>query len=230
MYKFMILTDSDGNPRSFPPPEVFELEDTYPYLLRKYFKDSTFWQLSYGNPTTLELTGQPISYLTHWKPDIIIVQAGIADCRPEAFSDFQRQIISLITGRFFKWFKKYVDHPAWIKHRQLYRVSKGSFRTTIKKFKLIFSQSKIFWLEIGTGPKYEQIRPGVERRMTEYNEMIKQIYGEDFVPIRQKVLGVDGYNAIDHGHLNKRGHRVVADILLEKINSYLGARTHSYGQ
>ena len=47
--KFVVLTDSTGCPRIFPKSERVDLEDTYPYLLRKEFDTSKFWQLSIGN-------------------------------------------------------------------------------------------------------------------------------------------------------------------------------------
>ena len=134
MHKMMILTGSDGNPRSFPPSEKVELEETYPYVLRDHFNGSRFWQLSYGNVSTLKLVSQPMGYLSHWKPDIIIVQSGMADCRPEAFTEFQQEIISKLSGRIFSRIKRYVFHPSLIKRRQVYRVPKKQFRRTLKKF------------------------------------------------------------------------------------------------
>ena len=223
--KVMILTDSDGYPRSFPPSEVFALEESWPYLLRAHFKDAAFWQLSFGNITTGKLTSQPMGYLTHWQPDVIIVQSGIADCRPEAFSEFQTEVIKHFSWKFFRWLKTYMNHPAWIRRRQMYRVSPGAFRTAIRKFKLVFSGSKILWLEISTGPKYEQFRPGVERRKEEFNAIIKDVYGKDFIPVQEKLRSVDGFNAGDHGHQNKRGHRVLADVLIERIGSSIASRS-----
>ncbi len=217
----MFLTDSDGNPRSFPKAEIFELEETYPYIIRNQFKDATFWQLSFGNITTGKLVTQPMAYLTHWEPDIIIVQSGIADCRPEGFSDFQKELISRFTWKFFRWIRKYVEHPAWIKHRQLYRVSKSSYRSTLKKFKMTFPKSKILWLEISTGPLYDNFRPGIEKRRAEYNAIIKEVFPDGFVSIYPSMMGVNGFNPIDHGHFNKRGHEVVAKILIERINTIL---------
>ena len=221
MLKFMILTDSDGYPRSFPHSEVFELEETYPYLIRKEFNDSVFFQLSFADIPTMKLISQPMGFLTHWGPDIIIVQSGIADCRPEAFTDFQKEIISKVSQKYFRNLKKYVNHPSLIRKRQLYRVTKNQFQRAAKKFSLIFSQSKIFWLEISVGSKYEDSRPGIESRKQEFNEIIKSVYSEGFVPIQEKLLEINGFNSIDHGHQNKRGHRAVADILIEKIRLYL---------
>lgn len=219
MNKFIILTDSNGNPRGFPESEVFNVEDTYPYLIRKYFEDSIFWQISFGDITSIKLLNQPMAYLFHWNPDVIIVQSGFNDCKPEAFSDFQKELLNKVSWRFFDNIKKYVDHPALIKRRQIRRVSKNKFRRTAKKFKLTFPKAKIFWLEICSGFEYEEACPGITRRMDEYNGIIRELYEDDFVPVQREMMSVDGFNAFDHFHWNKRGHKVVSEILIKKISS-----------
>ena len=47
--KILVLTDSAANPRSFPPSMVVQVEETYPYLLRRAFPSAVFYQLSFGN-------------------------------------------------------------------------------------------------------------------------------------------------------------------------------------
>ena len=79
--KFLILTDSLANPRSFPIESAVVLEQTYPYLLRDIYPDAVFWQLTFGNLATHELMNQAIGYLSEWDPDFIIVHSGINDCR-----------------------------------------------------------------------------------------------------------------------------------------------------
>ena len=181
MRKIMVLTDSNGNARSFPPSEVFEVEETWPYLLRKSFKDATFWQLSLGDMTTAVLVNQPMGYMIHWQPEVIIVHSGINDCEPDTFAPER-------------------------------------FRTTVKKFKLVFASSRIFWLEIGVGDEYEKKHPGTGTKVAQCNAVLKEIYGKDFVPIREKLLEIGGFNAADHIHWNKKAHRAGADILTEKLN------------
>ena len=220
MYKFLILTDSIGNPRSFPASEITQLEETYPYILRDKFKDSTFWQLSYGNITTEQLLSQAIGYLSNWKPDFTIIHSGIIDSRPEAFTEFQKMVITTFSGRLFRYLKKYVYHPKLIKRRQVHRVTKTNFGKTAKKLKLLFEQSKIFWLEICAADGYESARPGVNKRIEDYNQIIKVIYGEGFVQVKEKMLEVGGFN-VDNMHWNKYGHKVVADILLERIQVHI---------
>jgi len=239
MHKIMLLTDSCGNPRSFPLSEITMLEETFPYLLRQEIKDSIFYQLSFGNLTTEELLSQAISYHSHWNPDIIIVLSGIAESRPEAFTEFQKVVLKKLSIvlifdklilRFNHWIKKLLYNPALIKRHQFYRVSKSSFRKTLKKFKLIFSKSKIYWLEISAGPKHDDSRPGVIKRMESYNAIIKEIYGDDFVPVQQKLMVVEGFNGSDHVHLSKRGHKLISDILLERINKFLDQKIKLYEQ
>jgi hypothetical protein len=216
-YKIMILTDSSANPRSFPASMVVTLEETYPYLLRDEFAGSTFYQLSFGNITTEDLVSQAMSYLTHWKPDFIIVQSGLADCKPEAFTQAEKAVINRLPGRLLGKLKKYLYHPVLIRHRQLFRVSEPSFRKTLKKFKFVFSKSKIHWLEICAASSYESDRPGIIRRVAAFNKIIEEVYGDSMVRLQDKVLELDGLNA-DSVHWRSSGHRLAADMLIDKIN------------
>ena len=223
MYKFLILTDSASNPRSFPATMVTELEETYPYLLRAEFNDPVFYQLSFGNITTEQLLSQAISYLSHWHPDIIVVQSGMADCRPEAFTELEKSIITGIPmiGRVGR-LRHLLHDPKIIKKRQKYRVTPNKFRKTLRKFKLIFSKSEILWIEIYTSISggYEKSRPGVFKRIDTYNAIIKEIYGRNSISIQKALDDVNGVST-DHMHLNKSGHAAVANILIERIKLFL---------
>jgi hypothetical protein len=217
-YKFLLATDSSANPRGFPASMRVGLEETYPYLLRETFKGSVFYQLSFGNITTEDLLSQPMSYLTHWDPDFIIVQSGLADCRPEAFSDVEKRLIERLPGKIFGNLKRNIQNPTIVKRRQITRVPPDSFRKTLKKFKMIFSKSTIYWLEICAAPAYEKDRPGICRRLSEYNEIINEIYGDGFVPLQESILRVDGFN-LDHQHWLRQAHRMAADELIARITA-----------
>jgi len=218
--KCIILTDSVGNPRSFPVSEMTQLEETYPYLIRDKFKDSVFWQLSYGNVSSEQVISQVLTYLGHWEPDVIIVNMGICDCRPEAFSEFQKTLINKFSWRFAGMLKKYIYHSELIKRRQVYRASPKSFRKTVKKLQLFYSGANIFWLGICAGSKYENARPGVNKRIEEFNQIMIDVLGENLLHVGEKVAEVNGYNS-DSLHWNKNVHKVVAEILMEKITSSL---------
>lgn len=225
--KVLILTDSVGNPRSFPESEKTELEETYPYILRDRFKDAVFWQLSYGNLSTEELFSQAIGYLSHWKPDVIIVHSGINDARPEAFGELAKQIVAKFSGPLFRKIKKHVYNPKWIKRRALHRVSPSSFKKSAKKFKMIFDEAEFYWLEICIKDGYESARPGVLKRCNEYNQILREVFKENVLDVKSEILSVNGFNE-DNLHWNKHGHRVVAEMLTKKIESKLGAKELAY--
>lgn len=213
MRKILILTDSGANPRTFPSSEKVALEETYPYLIRNEFPNATFWQLSVGNMTTGFILDQAIGYLTEWNPDWIIVHSGLADCRPEAFSEFQKLIIQKL---MWGGLRKNIYNPNWIRRRQVFRVTEKRFKRAIKKFKLIFSKSRISWLEIATDQAYEEVRPGVGVRSELFNTILKDVYGGGFLHTSEQLIAHQGFNA-DGIHLNKKGHAVIAELLLQQF-------------
>lgn len=224
-YRFLLATDSCANPRSFPAAMRVDLEQTYPYLLRKTFKDGVFYQLSFGNIATEDLLSQPMAYLTHWEPDFVIVQSGLADCRPEAFSEVEKRVIERLPGKIFAKLKTNIQNPKIVKRRQVYRVSPQSFRKTLKKFKMVFSKSRIYWLEICAAPAYEKDRPGIGRRLTEYNKIIEEVYGNGFVRLQEGLLRVDGFN-LDHQHWLRPAHQLAADELVGKIRAAISVESN----
>jgi len=216
--KILVLTDSTANPRSFPSSMRVELEETYPYLLRDAFKHSTFYQLSFGNITTEDLVSQAMAYLTHWEPDLIIVQAGLSDCRPEGFTQVEKRVIHALPGSFFGRLKVHVNDPKVIKRRQLYRVPPANFRKTLKKFKMVFAPSKIFWLEICAAPEYEEERPGTAQRMAEDNRLIAEVYGDGYIALQDRLLEIGGFNG-DRIHWLANAHQAAADTLINRISA-----------
>lgn len=215
MHKILILTDSAANARTFPEKERVNLEETYPFLLRNEFKDSTFHQISFGNIETEKLCSQAIAYLSHWKPDIIIVHSGLNDCRPEAFSEFQK-IIILKFLNFVPLIRKFLIYPKIIKFRQVSRVSKKSFKKTIKRLLAVFRDSKILWLEIVANSNYEKQRPGVTKRINEYNKILGDELKDNLIGIKKFINEVNGFNS-DNIHLNKEGHKIIANEIYKKI-------------
>ena len=196
---------------------IVKLEQTWPYLLREEFKGATFYQLSFGNITTEDLASQATAYLTHWDPDFVVVQSGLADCKPEAFTEAQKAVINRLPGRFLGKLKKYLYHPPLIRRRQIFRVSEQNFRKTLRKFKKVFSKSRIFWLAIVASPDYERERPGIVRRVAAYNKIIEEVYGDGMVDLQERILQIGGLNT-DNVHWVANGHQTVVDALIPRIN------------
>lgn len=223
-YRFVLATDSSANPRSFPAAMRVDLEETYPYLLREAFQDSVFYQLSFGNITTEDLLSQPMAYLTHWQPDFIIVQSGLADCRPEAFSEVEKRLIERLPTKLFGKLKRNIQNPKIVRRRQIYRVTPQSFRKTLKKFKMVFSRSRIYWLEVCAAPAYEEERPGIGQRLVEYNKIIQEVYSDGFIALQERILQVHGFNH-DNQHWLRQAHRLAADELAARIKATISVES-----
>ena len=117
--------------------------------------------------------------------------------------------------RFFPILRKNINNTQIIKKRQIYRVSKKRFKKIAKWFSNVFYQSKIIWLEIAVHDEYEKIRPGVSKRIVEYNKIIEDEFKDNFLQIKNALNEVNGFNS-DNIHLNKFGHRKVSELLLKK--------------
>ena len=224
--KVLIFGDSAINPRTFPAADRTPLEGTFPFQLKEQFPEATFYQLCFGNVTTEEPVGQIISYFSEWQPDFIIVLSGMADCKPEAYTEFERSFLEMMSRkRFFHRFAKFMLQPKieipLRRIRQKFRVIPAEFERTAKKLKLIFSDSRILWLEIFVSPegRYEQIRPGITGRVGIYNNILKKVFGADFVPV-QKALEESGGITADHEHLRAPGHTTISRILGEIMNEH----------
>lgn len=216
--KFVILTDSTGSPRIYPKSERVDLDQTYPYLLKKKYNKCKFWQLSLGNQISELLIDQTRGYLLNWKPDYIILGTGINDARPEAFSEETIKIFKF-KGKFSfinRFINKIFFMPSLIRQLNKHRVSKNSFSETIRSLKKTFKESKIIWLEISCHKNYENIRPGVLKRKNEFNKIIKSFVGNNFIKIDHDIYLKNLFSK-DLIHFNELGHKLISEKIIEQI-------------
>ena len=204
MDKIAILTDSIGNPRSFPENDCVSLDETFPYLIRRKFPQYLYWQLSFGNISTLELSNQLIGYLSDFNPKYIIIYSGINDCRPEAFSELQKELILKSSFFISRFLRKHLTNPRLIALRQKYRLKPSKFRSTLKKVKFLFPDCKVLINQICCSSNYERARPGVLSRIKIYNKILEDLYPETFVHNYRDLISNNGFST-DNLHLNKVG-------------------------
>lgn len=217
--KFVILTDSTGCPRISPKSEKIDLDETYPYLIKKEYNTSKFWQLSVGNQISSLLLDQTRGYLMNWKPDYIIIGAGIVDVRPEAFSKETSELF-LMKGKlsiFNFLINKILFMPKLIKFFNKHRISETQFLKNIISLKRTFKSARIIWLEISCEENYERSRPGVLLRKKKFNNIIKNIIKEDFIEI-EKEISENKFFTKDMHHFTKMGHQLIAKKIINHIN------------
>ena len=97
-------------------------------------------------------------------------------------------------------------------------VEKKVFKKNIDVLKKTFPNSKIYWLEISCHPNYEKSRPGVVSLKDKYNKLLGDLLGENLIKIDQILNDKNLFNE-DCLHMNKLGHKLVAEKILDKIKN-----------
>lgn len=217
--KIVILTDSTGCPRIYPKSERVDLYETYPYLLKKEFSSSKFWQLSIGNQISQLLIDQARGYLIHWKPDYIVLGTGINDVRPEAFSQKVTEVFRF-KGRLSilnKLINTILYMPVLINLFRKHRVTEKQFIKSIQSLKNTFKNSNIIWLEISCHNNYEKARPGILKRKNSFNQKIKNVLKGNYIEINNE-LSKSNFFTKDLHHFTKQGHSFIAKKIINHIN------------
>ena len=223
--KILLITDSTGNPRSsniqiqnskkINRNEIYNLEDTFCYLLNKKLTEHTFHQISFGGISTKKLISQAMSYFKDWKPEIIICHTGINDCKPSVFSEIQNNFLSR-NPYLFKYLKLIIYNPILIKFFNKRSSNKYKFLRDIKIFNNIFKDSKIFWLKISCHDKLENSFPGVLKNKNEFNKILENIYSSNFIDI-EKPLKIDNGFLEDGLHYNVQGHKIIFSEIIKSL-------------
>jgi len=209
--KILFLTDSLSLPRDGKDEKVF-YEDTYPYLLKKKYKEIDFVFLGIGGATATDLYRQS-SYYKGLNADLVFLQCGIVDCAPRPFRKTESIIIKKLKLRFlFKPLVKFLT-----KYRNYRYSSPSRFNKSTKRIKQnAFADVSMY--SIGILPasnEYEKKLPGIIKSINKYNNILKRNY--DFIDTSD--IPFDGILS-DHHHLNKKGHLIIFNKLTSIINKH----------
>jgi hypothetical protein len=211
--KILIITDSLGLPRI--EPQKVDLEETWPYLVQKKFKDDIVVQMSLGGATVGELHNQ-VSYYRAFHPDVVLVQSGIVDCAPRAFKRGELELMQRLP-----LFSKFV--LPMVKKRTNYIRSKRNvcytqpalFSDFINGFIAEFSKEKLYWIGIIPAVEaYEKKLPGITNAINNYNKIIQNTLGDHFIETRE--IPEEGIMP-DFHHLNDIGNKYVFDQIVKKL-------------
>ena len=214
--KIIILTDSTGSPRRDINNEFVDLDQTFPYLLKKKYKNCKFWQLSFSSISTKRLLAETQAYLPDWKPDIIIVHSGINDCKPSVFSERSLKIIIKKLGRFSKYLKHIIYNPFFIKIFNNTSSTPKNFNRDINIFKSYFQNSKIIWTEISCLTTLNTRFPDVLKNQADFNYILKNNFGDNFVEISEDLKKENGFLK-DGLHYNSDGHNIIFEKISKKL-------------
>lgn len=214
--KTLILTDSLSLPRV--KPEIVEQKNTWPIILKSF----NYFDISYlaiGGGTVDQLFDQGNNYYKAINPSILIIQSGIVDCAPRAYSRLEKDII--ISNKYLsKLFFNILPVTAIRKIRNINYTDKKHFEYYVNAFIDSFNESKIFWIGIiPAQPKYEKKLPGISNIIKAYNEIIENnMIKTKNVFINTKEFPQNGTMS-DFHHINEIGHSWIADKLIMMIQS-----------
>ncbi|RAW01301.1 SGNH/GDSL hydrolase family protein [Pseudochryseolinea flava] len=211
MKKVLILGDSLTLPRF--KPESCKHEDTWPVLLQDYFDVHA---ISIGGGTIKDLHRQ-LEYHIAYKPDYVIIQSGIVDCAPRALGLLELEVMQQF------WVTKRLVLPIVRKQSKYLRGFRNKTYTTPRDFasylqKIRMQLGAVEMFSIGilpSCPEYEIIVPGVTKRVKQFNEILKNLFQENFIPT--DTIDRAGIMS-DHIHLNKDGHQFI----FNSVRSFLG--------
>lgn len=209
--KIQIFSDSLALPREVP--EMVYYEETYP---AKLSKDHIVAQYSKGAGTIKDLLDQTF-YYKMFCPDAVILQSGIVDCAPRPFTQFEEHFFTLnfftkgckaILKRLTKSWLRTLRKVAWTKPKK--------FRFFCEQFKKAYPGTPILAIGIlPPRPEYENLAKGISKRIDEYNSILKDVFGENYIDTSG--MPDDGIMS-DHHHLTSVGHQYIYDKIIGHIS------------
>ncbi|HUS00530.1 MAG TPA: SGNH/GDSL hydrolase family protein [Chitinophagaceae bacterium] len=210
MKKILVLTDSLGLSRN-SNGNLVRYEKTWVNLLKA---DFIIHQVSIGGATITDIVNQ-MDYHSQFQPDIVIVQSGIVDCAPRAFTKTERMIFSAVplVNKLFN--KISANYGRQIRNfRQKTYTPPRIFEGSINKIRDFFFPVPVYFLGIVPAMEdYEKQVKGIKNKIDLYNNIIKK--SANYISLEE--ITIDRLMP-DWHHLNESGNEYVYRKILQEIN------------
>ena len=218
--KLLIIGDSNCLPRySGFQKDIIRVDDTYVYKLQKKLENYDIQTMIIGGITTAELLNFTIPYYNAWKPDFVIVQSGINDIKSQFIKNSRANLVYRILSKFN--ISKKIIKEKIIYNKHLVRMSPKpkveleDLERQVVKFKNLFINSNILWLEIYSDETIDQNRPYTSQRINDYNNMLREVLKNSFIELRE-IKNISNYTS-DGFHLNRNGQLLLFEKLIKII-------------
>jgi hypothetical protein len=213
--KIVILSDSLALARV--TPESLLLEESWAYRLRELV-DAEWVQFSMGGATSSDLLAQAEYWLHSARSaDWLIIQAGIVDWAPRAFSRNEvipKKALALFTRLFPRLGREIFERlRRW---RRISYVDLQRFRENVQAF-LRQAQDQgacLLWIPVMGSSSYENILPGITEKIAQANGILREELGSALMQINfaDELFMSDGH------HLRAPGHEYLAQQIFKHIN------------
>jgi hypothetical protein len=211
-YKVLVITDSLGLPRL--APERVTYEETYFAKLEVKYPDWKLVPMMYGGADLPTLYHHAAFYYKSIRPAKIIIQSGIVDCAPRAFTRIEYKMINsvgIIKSLYNSRFKSTIKKAA--KARGLTSTSEQDFELFARKMLEAFPEASIYWNGILPASEgYEKLLPGVTKNIIRYNNIIGNVIGNGYID--HSDFSTKGIMS-DYHHLNAFGHDAIFNKLIK---------------
>ena len=219
--KIVILGDSLGMPR---PNDHIKYEHTYPYLLKQTLRPFEVIPRHVRANDTVRQTNEQnlLDDIIFFEPKIVIIHLGIVDCAPRIFSKKLSKMLTLMPQFLSQTIIKLMSKNRYFITRYFPKtyVTQSEFKKNLKKiaYTIINCRAKPILVEITQTNEINQTRSfNFEKNIRDYNQIIKEIATSlnatiiSLNDLQDSILIEDGI------HLNKKGHQILADRLVNSI-------------
>lgn len=213
--KILLLSDSLALARV--TPESLLLEESWAFRLRERV-DAEWVQFSMGGATSSDLLAQAEYWLHSARsPDWLIIQAGVVDWAPRAFSRNEvipQKALALFTRVFPRLGRQIFERlRCW---RRISYVEPQRFRHNVQAFRREAKERgiRLLWIPVLGSGFYENILPGVTEKIDQANGVLREELGSALLQIElaDELFMSDGH------HLRSEGHEHLALQIFEHIN------------
>ncbi|PAV49230.1 hypothetical protein CK486_00155 [Pseudomonas sp. HAR-UPW-AIA-41] len=213
--KIVILSDSLALARVIP--ESLLLEESWAYRLRE-LADAEWVQFSMGGATSSDLLAQAEYWLHSARSaDWLIIQAGIVDWAPRAFSRKEvipQKALALFTRLFPRLGREVFERlRRW---RGISYVDSHRFRENVQAFRRLAKNQGtcLLWIPVLGASSYENTLPGITEKIAQANGILREELGSALMQVNFD----DALFMSDGHHLRAPGHEHLAQQIFKHIN------------
>lgn len=208
--KLLLFTDSLSLPRQ--TPESCEHKNTWPERLRVAGHEVCLSAIGGATIKTLEKQLFYFQNTTYF--DAVIVQSGIVDCAPRFVKAWELKLLKSIP-LLGKGLLSLLNRNSVRKLRGLTYTKTKTFDQSLSHFETAFKVPTLFIEIMPPNAAYEAQLPGISKNIQIFNSIIsKRNHHISMVNFPQ-----DGLMS-DHHHLNEKGHAHLAEVVLQKLNTW----------
>lgn len=222
----VFLGDSMCMPRDF---DGIPIETTYPYMLAQSFPKYQFFnRATRANTFVKQLSNLRMhDDMLCFRPEVVIINIGMADCAPRLFSEFQGRVLNFLPNSMSKRIIETCSKRRFYLTRRFPKVyvKPPDFRTASKKLIDAAISNNIKVILVGIAPVSEAMKEksyGFDENIQNYNKILKE-------NIEGKGMFIDVYEHMnpeedlleDGFHLTRKGNDLLYKLVKNSLEQLL---------